>query len=239
MTTHKHTTVTGIDAFQPSPASDVASFVAQARAASPLQGSAQARLMFALDATLSRQRTWDQACSLQAGMFDEAARSGRLQVQLVYYRGTAECRASRWTHDSRELGELMSRIDCRGGHTQIVRVMRHASKMACIGATKALVFVGDAFEESLDDVCAAAGELALRGVPAFLFQEGNDSSASRAFAEIARLTKGAHCRFDSTSAAQFGALLRGVAAYASGGRQALTDLAARDGAVRPLLAQLG
>ena len=60
----------------------------------------------------------------------------------------------------------------------------------------ALVYVGDSMEEDVDALCARAGELALLGVPVFLFQEGADATAARAFREIARLTKGAYCRFD-------------------------------------------
>jgi len=66
---------------------------------------------------MSRQPTWDQACSLQAEMFREAAAVGGLDIQLVYYRGFGECRASSWIGDSDRLGALMSGIDCRGGQT--------------------------------------------------------------------------------------------------------------------------
>jgi hypothetical protein len=57
------------------------------------------------------------------------------------------------------------------------------------------VFVGDAMEETLDKLSAGAGELALRGVPAFMFQEGYDPVCEQPFREIARLTRGAYCRF--------------------------------------------
>ena len=79
------------------------------------------------------------------------------------------------------------------------------------------MFVGDAMEETPADLYAAAREL---GLPVFLFQEGDDSEATRVFREIARLTKGAHCRFDPGSG-KTGRLLRAVATYAAGGRQAL------------------
>ena len=50
------------------------------------------RLIFALDATVSRQPTWDQACHIQAEMFQETEALGGLDVQLVYYRGFRECK---------------------------------------------------------------------------------------------------------------------------------------------------
>ena len=82
-------------------------------------------------------------------------------------------------------------------------------------------------EEDVDRLCARAGELALLGVPVFLFQEGGDETAGRAFREIARLTKGAFCRFDPGSARQLRDLLTAVAVYAAGGRKALLALSAR------------
>src|SRR5262245_37644681 len=99
---------------------DIDAFLNQVRTLGPAtQAGQRGRLIFALDATMSRQPLWDTACRLQGDMFAEAATIGGLDVQLVYYRGLAECRASRWVSDARQLGGLMERIDCRGGHSQI------------------------------------------------------------------------------------------------------------------------
>ena len=85
----------------------------------------------------------------------------------------------------------------------------------------AMVFVGDAMEESPDDLAAIARELGTRGVPVFMFQEGDDPEVERAYREIARLSHGAHCRFNAGAAHQLAQLLRAVAAYATGGIKAL------------------
>ncbi|MEJ1158764.1 VWA domain-containing protein [Prosthecomicrobium sp. N25] len=187
------------------------------------------RLIFALDATMSRQPTWDLATELQAEMFDEALKAGGLAVSLVYFRGLGECRASRWVSDSAALKSMMARIDCRAGHTQIGRVLTHAVETARENRVAALVYVGDAMEENPDDLAAAAGELALLGVRTFLFQEGHDPVAERTFREIARVTGGAHVRFEPGAARRLGELLRAVAAYAAGGLKALTALSGRGG----------
>ncbi len=197
------------------------------------------RLVFALDATMSRQPTWDSACALQAEMFREAESIGGLDIQLVYFRGLTECRASGWVAASAKLADLMSKIDCRGGHTQIRKVLRHAREEHGKQKIQALVFVGDAMEEAVDDLCVTAGELGLLGVPVFMFQEGGDAVAENAYREIARLSRGAYCRFDTGAAKELGELLRAVAAYAAGGIKALADLSARKaGAARMLLTQL-
>jgi len=185
------------------------------------------RLIFALDATMSRQPTWDTACKLQGDMFMEAQAIGGLDVQLIYFRGFSECRASRWVSEPAALASLMEGIDCRGGHTQIRKVLSHARHETEKAKVQALVYVGDAMEESVDDLCARAGELGLRGVPAFVFQEGNDPEVERAFREIARLTRGAYCRFNAGAAHELRELLRAVAAYAAGGMKALGDLSAQ------------
>src|SRR6186997_1017587 len=206
---------------RPSASDDIAAFVAKARAMSPHSPGARGRLVFALDATMSRQPTWDMACALQADMFREAASIGSLDIRLVYYRGLSECRASGWISDSAQLAKLMSRIDCQGGNTQIGKVLSETRREAVASGVRALVFVGDAMEEPIDVLCARAGELGLLKVPAFMFQEGHDPAAEQAFREIARLTGGAWCRFDPGAAAQLRDLLRAAAAYAAGGREAL------------------
>lgn len=222
----------------PSAADDIAAFVAKARAMSPHAAGARGRLIFALDATMSRQPTWDMACALQADMFREAAALGSLDIRLVYYRGFNECRASGWISDSAHLAKLMGKIDCRGGNTQIGKVLSEARREATASAVRAVVFVGDAMEEKVDDLCARAGELGLLKVPVFMFQEGHDTIAEHAFREIARLTGGAWCRFDPGAAAQLRELLRAVAAYAAGGREALKRLSRPGSGAAKLLGQM-
>src|SRR3954470_8067114 len=136
---------------RPSAAEDIAAFVAKARAMSPHADGARGRLVFALDATMSRQPTWDMACTLQSDMFREAAALGSLDIRLVYYRGLNECRASGWISDSAHLAKLMSKIDCRGGNTQIGKVLSEARREAVASGVRAVVFVGDAMEEAVDD----------------------------------------------------------------------------------------
>ncbi len=187
------------------------------------------RLVFALDATASREPTWDQACHIQGEMFTETAALGGLDIQLVYYRGFGEFTASPWLTNSADLVRRMTSVFCLGGRTQIAKVLRHAIKEAKKRKVNALVLVGDCMEEDVDALCHLAGELGLLGVPAFLFHEGHEPIAMRAFKQIARLTGGAYCHFDPSSAKQLRDLLSAVAVYAAGGRQALEDYGKRKG----------
>jgi hypothetical protein len=216
---------------------EVADFVRRMKDLAPAATAGRGRLLFAMDATMSRQPTWDMALALQGEMFRAVKAIGGLDVQLVYFRGAGECRSSKWVSDPDALSALMTQVACAGGYTQIRKVLSHARAEASRKPVNALVYVGDCMEEDIDDLCGRAGELALLGVPAFLFQEGTDAQAERAFREIARLTKGAYCRFDAGSAAQLRDLLSAVAVYAAGGRKALAALGGR--APRLLLQQLG
>ncbi len=217
---------------------DIAAFVEAAKKTPAPGASGRGRLIFALDATMSRQPTWDLAQSLQARMFEAAASLGGLDVQLVYFRGLNECRASNFVCRGQGLRDLMSRIQVHGGETQIRRVLAHARNEARQAKVGALVFIGDAMEENPDRLASLAGELALLGVKAFMFQEGQDWAARRTFGEIARLTGGAYGAFDAGSSDRLSALLRAAAAYAAGGQAALAREAAADPAAGLLLSQM-
>lgn len=182
------------------------------------------RLIFSLDATMSRQPTWDMACTIQGEMFEATREIGGLDVQLVFFRGFHECKAGKWQPDAKGLADQMSKIDCRAGQTQIGRVLAHIKKQAQAGKVGAAIYIGDAFEEDIDKVCHTAGEIGLLGTPVFVFQEGGDPIARRGFQEIARLTGGAWHRFDPNSAHLLKSLLSAVAVYATGGVSALERL---------------
>ena len=218
--------------------SEIDAFLEQARFVAPMTSTGRGRLIFALDATMSRQPTWDLAQSLQGRMFEAAAEVGGLDVQLVFFRGQSECRASRFVSGGQGLAELMGRIQVRGGMTQIGKVLRHALGEARREKVGALVYVGDAMEESVDRLSAAAGELALLGVKAFVFQEGDDPAAQRAFQEIARITGGAYETFGPGAGARLAALLAAAARYAAGGRRGLEALADQTPEARRLLSQM-
>jgi hypothetical protein len=193
------------------------------------------RLIFALDATASRQPTWDRACHIQSEMFRETAALGGLDIQLVFYRGFGECRASKWLGNAEDLLRQMTAVTCLGGKTQIGKVLRHAIAEAKRHKVNAIVFVGDCMEEQVDTLCHQAGHLGLLGVPVFIFHEGRDRIAADAFRQIARLTNGAYCPFDANSAHQLRELLSAVAVYAAGGRAALEDYSRRTGGATLLL----
>ena len=179
------------------------------------------RLLFAMDATASREQTWDMACQIQADMFMSTQDIGNLEISLCYFRGYHEFHVFDWSGNAAKLRDQMLEVRCLAGHTQIKRTLEHAVKVCAAQKVTAVVFVGDSFEESIDDVGKVAGKLGMLGVPVFIFHEGHDPTAKNAFQHIAQLTQGAYCAFDQNSVAQLKELLCAVAAFAVGGVNAL------------------
>ena len=113
-----------------SPASEVDVFLRELAATPPPATAAgtRGRLIFAMDATASREPTWDRAAHLQAEMFKETEALGGLEVQLIYYRGFGECRASPWVSEPTRLLRYMTGVFCLAGRTQIGKVLKRAAK---------------------------------------------------------------------------------------------------------------
>jgi len=224
---------------QSSSTSEVEAFLRKVATIAPpgvgAAGAARGRLIFAMDATASREPTWDRASHLQAEMFKETEALGGLEVQLIYYRGFGECRASPWVANSAELLRFMTKVTCLAGRTQLGKVLKRAAKETKQQKVAALVFVGDAMEEDIDHLGHLAGELGLLGLPCFMFHEGRDPVSRTAFQQIARLSGGAFCNFDASSARQLRELLSAVAIFAAGGRRALADYSRRTGGLVPQL----
>jgi hypothetical protein len=206
------------------------------------------RLIFALDATASRENMWDVAAKLTSAMFAEAAAIGGLDVQLVHYGGCyGDVRQTSWLANAHELIGRMDTIRCSTGETNIRGIFRHVRSEHERGKVSAAIFIGDAVEETPSDLYAAAEGL---GVPLFMFQEGDgevmDFNSLRdgyppqkveaVFRELARMTGGAYGKFDAGAAKQLGDLLRAVAAFAVGGMTALADQ--RTDSARKLIGQM-
>jgi hypothetical protein len=210
--------------------SEIDAFLRQVAAAPKTASTTAGRLIFALDATASRQPTWDRACHIQAEMFATAASLGGLSIQLCFFRGFGEFQAVPWLMDGTALVKRMTGVTCQAGRTQIARVLRHAIEETGRARVNAIVYVGDCMEESADGLLELGGKLGLLGVPAFLFQEGDDAVARQVFEQLAKLTGGAYAQFNAASAKTLRDLLMAVAVYAAGGRRALAHYADHAGA---------
>jgi len=204
-----------------------------------VRGASEGRLIFAMDATASRQPTWDTAVQIQGEMFSATSNLGGVSVQLAFYRGFGQFKVSQWTNNGAEMTRLMSSVSCLAGETQILKILKHALNETRKAKVDAVVFVGDCIEEDVDKLGHIAGELGLVGLPVFIFQESNDPIASFSFQQISRLSGGACVQFDRASAHTLSMLLGAIAVYAAGGRNALKNLVkTRGGVVRQIFNQM-
>ena len=226
-------------AARPSSGRAVEAFLDAARKTpATIQGSGvRGRLLFCLDATASREPMWEIATRLQTDMFMAASALGGLDVRLAFYRGFNEFKATPWVSDPADLVRRMRGVQCVAGQTQVGRLLSFAAEETRSRKINAVAFVGDAFEENVDAVGHAAGQLGLLGVPVFVFQEGHDPVAEQAFRAVARLSGGAWSRFDAGSADQLRKLMGAVAAYAAGGRAAMLGYAKKEGGSALMLTQ--
>jgi len=229
-------------------------FLEQATAADRAEPS---RVIMAIDATGSREATWDAACCIQADMF-KAVATGGLQVQLVAFLGGLQLYGGgtvlgmvdgtptvaggepvdknparlltgpkgptgepAFTSSSEVLDRLMRKITCKVGYSQIERVLRHALDTHRKTAIKGVVVIGDMFEENIESVLAVARELGRAQVKVFMFQEGDNAKARKAFEAIAAATEGAYAPFSDGSADQLRDLLKALAVFAVSGVEGL------------------
>ena len=207
----------------PSVRNDIGSFLKKVRDVKTMTtyGNKPGKLAFVIDATASRQPTWDQACKIQENMFEAVEKIGKLQVQLIYFRGFGEFYSSPWNPDSQSLLQEMSGVTCVAGYTQIERALKQILLETKEQHLSAAVFIGDACEENTRGIYSIAGQLGVLKTPVFMFQENYDSVAEEVYRTVAKLSAGAYCRFDSNSADLLSELLSAVAVYVTGGQLAL------------------
>jgi len=197
-------------------------FLAQVKKTpSRIQRESVGRLVFGMDATASREKTWDNACQIQSKMFRATDDIGAINVQLCYYRGFNEFQCSGWSSSGEELIKEMTNVSCLGGHTQIAKIFKHALEEHRTQKIRALVFVGDALEENADELCYLAGKFGVFNIPIFMFQEGNSNAVMSTFKQVALLSGGAYAPFNSGSVKELQDLLSSVAVFVAGGHKAL------------------
>ena len=214
-------------------------FLAQVKKTpSRIQREGSGRLVFGMDATASRERTWDNACQIQSKMFRATGDIGAINVQLCYYRGFNEFQYSGWSSSGEELIKEMTNVSCLGGHTQIAKIFKHALKEHRTQKIRALVFVGDALEENADELCYLAGKFGIFNIPIFMFQEGSNSIVMSTFRQVALLSGGAYAPFNSGSVKELQDLLSSVAVFVAGGHKALEKFEKSDRSRKILTLQL-
>lgn len=208
--------------------------------AQALAPSGRPRLLFAMDATASREPAWQLAQTITGAMF--AAVPGALDVALAYHGGGRLKEVTPFAADARAFLDKVHTVQCEAGGTALTAILEAATTIARL---KALIYVGDCFEEPPEVAVALAQQLKLKGVRVFVFhdtmsqQQGYDVAAAGAvFAQLAAVTGGVLLPFDAHAPEQVTALLEAIAVYAVGGLKLLAERQRALPAARLLLDQL-
>lgn len=198
------------------------------------------RLVFSMDATASREGSWNIAKEITGAMFE--AVPDELDVALVYHGGGRLQEMTPFSSNAKTFLDKVHSVRCRAGRTALNAILAKAVEVSRL---KALIYVGDCFEESPQEAMDLAQQLKLKGVRCFLFHDESSAgsgydveTARRVFQEIARITGGAVLPFDENAPDLVKALLEAIAIYAAQGMKALESKIRALPAARLLLDQM-
>lgn len=195
--------------------------VAQGKTDRPLVQVGAHRLVFSLDATASRQATWRVAQGLTVQMFDALPEG--LEIALAYHSGGRMRPWSPFTRAADRLRKEITQVTCEVGETALNAILDQSME---IPSLRAMIYIGDCFEEDEDDAIHLAHKLHLKGVRCFFFQDrlsphSEMGYVSQVFGEIAKITEGALFDFDQRSPKRTGEEMQAIARLAAGGIAAL------------------
>lgn len=190
----------------------------------------EARIVFAVDATMSRQTFWTEAKTLQEEMFFQIQRCGsRVSTQLASYSGDTYNRdidVSPWYSEPGKLCDRMDEVRCVAGGTQIAKVFEHAVRECTAHKVDALILVVDSCEEAEHDLLPLAYEVGKRNIQFFLFDDKQRTTCrqgetERVFKSIVDAAQGYYAPFDDTSPDVIRDYLRTVTAAATRNKRAM------------------
>jgi len=188
----------------------------QMGAAAPATAARRPRLVFAVDATASREATWRSAQQITNKMFGVIPDA--LDVALAVHGGGDVHTFTAFSADVGEFGKRAAAVTCRSGTTRLGDIMTRTLEA---GGVRVMSYIGDAFEEDVDEVLDLAARFRLRGIQAVMLADGADGDTLAVFEQIAERTGGAVLDFRSGDLDLMGELLAGVASLAIGGRRLL------------------
>lgn len=170
------------------------------------------RMVFAFDATASREAAWDVARRTTDSIF--RALPGQLDVALAVHGGDTMHTFTGFLPDPAALRDKAASIRCEAGRTRLVDIMERTRDSADV---RVCLYIGDLFEEEEETAYAAADALRLRACRVIILQDGTDERSARVFREIARRTGGALIPFDADAIERIRELLEAVSVLAVGG----------------------
>ncbi|NRA46534.1 MAG: hypothetical protein HRU09_16405 [Oligoflexales bacterium] len=122
------------------------------------------KLLFSMDATASREHSWLIAQDITSSMFDEVP--GELDVALAYHGGGILKNVSPFKSNAKQFKDAVSVVRCDAGPTALNAILQEASE---VNGLKAMIYIGDCYEEPFVEAEYYARQLKLKGTRAFMF----------------------------------------------------------------------
>jgi hypothetical protein len=179
------------------------------------------RLVFAVDATASREPAWAAARQVTDALVK--ALPGELDVALAVHGGSRVHTFTAFTSDARTLRDLAAGVDCHAGMTRLLPILAASLKRQ---AVRVVIYIGDVFEESLPQGRQLADQMGAQGIKLIVLHDTADRSARRdaeVFWDLAKRTGGCVLPFDATASGRLRDILSAVAVYAVGGEKLLRE----------------
>jgi len=180
-------------------------------------------IIFAVDATASREHFWSETIKIQDKMFSTAQKAGaNLHAQLVSYSGETfdgEIHRTPWHNDAHALSDHLRSVRCAPSQTQIEKVFRHALNECCKRDVHALILVGDSYEENVPTLVRLASQINQKGIKLFMFHDTKTTCTAEdtltVFKKIAKAAEGFYVPFNVGDLAVLGDYLKVVGALAT------------------------
>jgi hypothetical protein len=195
------------------------------------------RLVFAVDATASREPAWAAAKQVTDALVK--ALPGELDVALAVHGGSRVHTFTAFTDDANTLRDRAAGVTCQAGLTRLLPILATVVKRP---AVRVVVYIGDVFEESMHQGRRLADAMGTHGTKLIVLHDTSDPAARRdaeVFWDLVKRTGGCVLPFDASAPDLLRELLSAVAVYAVGGEKLLRERRHELPGAVALLEQLG
>ncbi len=187
----------------------------------PIDSDSGPRLIFAVDATASREPAWSAARQVTDALVK--ALPGALKVALAVHGGGRVHTFTPFTSDPATLRDRAAGVTCQSGLTRLLPILAIGLKQPDV---RVVIYIGDVFEENIDQGRRLTDAMGARGTRLIVLHDTADRGARRdaeVFWDLAKRTGGCVLPFDSHAPGKLRELLSAVAVYAVGGEKLLRD----------------
>jgi hypothetical protein len=184
---------------------------------------ARPRLVFAVDATASREPAWAAARQVTDALVK--ALPGQLDVALAVHGGSRVHTFTPFTSNAATLRDRAAGVACQAGMTRLLPILSASLKHP---AVRVVIYIGDVFEESVIQGRRLADNMGQRGTKLIVLHDTADPAArldAEVFWDLAKRTGGCVLPFNASASGRLRELLSAVAVYAVGGETLLQERA--------------